>query len=556
MVDENKLTDLQLREHIVSDVPPSARGAPYWVRGRDHEIAQIVTGLTDLPRPITLIMGAPGTGKSTLLYHIQCYAEKMGCKVVRLEPSDFQSNADLTDAIREVKDDSNSASDRAEQNLGGSLRGRILGLLSGTISGGMRWARNTTRGWAWRQALTQLAQLHPKGIVFVIDEAQEMSDNLKDDNRSELVKSFMNTIHSRAAMTKDRKITLIGGGLPNTQRVFNSFKMTRIENNDTLRLGPLTERASRQVLQDHVTAETKQRETLPIPTDALIGKLIEDCGGCAHHLSWAGWRIQEMAKQIMAEGRTMWSDDDEEQVVERLQRDREGLYVTRVRSDDPRAVRITAYVLATATERWGEQLPEGIVLAVADKVAQMYPEQAVEDIVTTLEAKGVLEHRDRAYSFLTRTAGSGGDPHYVFPIHSLLTWIRTQRLSRSTGEWTDAKGEAVLNELFGPAGQESQIPTWDWDDSTPLPPLPDGADLIELASLQEEEQESIGDSAGAIGDVDGRYAVAKGEKPIWQAVKDHAMEVIRGGAEWMDRPKINGGNAPTNGAGENDGQKP
>lgn len=455
------LPPIQLREHTASGADIDARTAPYWVRGRDHETAAVVSKLSTMPCAITVIAGSPGSGKSTMITHIKEYLEYLGINTVELSNDDFASEVTLTDALLNVKSMAKSTPDGQNQ-----AKARELGADAKLFQfkwGGTR-ANSTShqRPLTWRLALQQLGQ--GEGTLILMDEAQRLDRLHEHPDRAELVGDFMNELHSKHMRQPERKLALLCCGLSHTQRVLNSFKMTRVENRHVFRLGPLSTDASHQILQDNYTAKTESGDSLPPPPAELLKQLVEASGGCPHHLAWAGCRLQQQALIVRESGRTGWAEEDTMEVLVKAEDDRIGLYNNRMDMGNDaaaEAAQALAFTLATAVESYGRPLPRDLVKRLSTHFGETAGKQSAP--AQTLIEKGVIELRENSNEFLTVDRTKPWNTHYAFPIHSMARWLREVKQVEEGATWTREDSLAILDKVRAEGQQVTQIPEWHWN---------------------------------------------------------------------------------------------
>lgn len=463
------------REHIVdtTDHDESLRKLPYATRGRDHETAHIAVKLQSMPTSITLIMGAPGSGKTALLENIILYQRAKGCTIRRLTPASFNTNVDLANAILGVTDPAKGLPTSAQTRLEGEVQAGV----SATHARGAIGKDETVevdRSAVWYQAITIAGrEASDAGTLFVIDEAQDLGLARRETEKWERIQQFLQVMNSTilaGSEDKPPKVALLASGLTNLGRLLNAFGMSRIENHAMVRMGPLSARAMEQILVDHVSAKTENGKSLPKPPDGLIEKMIDAAGGTAHHIAGAGLALQTIAKEVASRGENKWSDDDQVAAQELATESRRGLYSNRVAQSLSMGERQAAGLLAYATKLWGPQLPiegtERLIMAIAKR----HGENA-EEMEQNLIRKGVLDQREDSDIYPTVSKKQPRMSHMAFSIHSMATYLNERMDRDPKGDEVKRKADKLIRKHFGKPTKQYMIPAWQWDDTQKVPTL-------------------------------------------------------------------------------------
>lgn len=467
------LPTIWLRDHTAhADFSAnSLRQLPYATRGRDHETAHMVQFLTNPPTGIQLIIGAPGAGKTALLANVTGYMQRLGATVRRIRPMNFESNVALADAIRgRGRSDESSPSER-EETTGAKIQ---LGT-RGTHAGSQVTTTEkiqVDRSSEWYRAILEEATVNPeRGLIMWMDEAQDMK-NLQDDamswNRGQ---QFLQVMNSDLMSSEERpKAALVCAGLLNASLVLNSFGMSRIEVPEIMRLGPLSDRAMRQVLDDHRTAATPTGEPLPELPETLVEELLMVAGGSPRHISGAGLAIQKTCLAAQAAGRDTLKESECEEIMREAEKSRRQLYLQRVDSAGNLSIEVAAEVLAQATDRWGALLPRAMTEDLIATVAKDMDTDANE-LRNDLIAKGFIERRHPDHTFPTLVEGSNNREHYSFAIVSMADFLNDRRLKEPSSSRQTARNQKWIDDAADDTEAKTKYQEWRWDESKPLPPV-------------------------------------------------------------------------------------
>lgn len=488
-----RLPVFRLKPHLViaDRTSDPYRLAPYVTRGRDHETACIARAIQAAPCSIHLVTGAPGSGKSSILANAKQLAKAWGCQVMSLSATDFSGDIALANAIR--------------REAGGELpqpRSRDITEtehLSAAVAGtGPAATSSETQHHdedepnAWRDAILAIAARQPdRPTVIFLDEVQRLEEKTVGDREMwNRVESFLQTMHTELldlpAEVRPRTM-LVCAGLLNAPDVLAGYRVSRIENIGIIRLGPLSDGAAREILQDFITARTRTGASLPPLPEALTLELIESSGSNAHHLTVAGLAAQKVASQALKNGQAELNQEQCQAIIQEARLGRIGLYKLRVGLGKGDPADDATSALAQATETWGMQLPQKSTMRLVRAVGEA---QSKPNLLSDMTRQGIIELRTEADRFPTAAVGNDDRSHYVFAIHSTSAWINEQRQKSPTHTRrrdTEAN-QALIAEHFGTPESDDTIPAWRWDYSRPLEelcPMPDDKIVQNLNDIAE-----------------------------------------------------------------------
>lgn len=465
---EGALPTFWIREHSVTrtDHNEALRTLPYATRGRDHETAHIALKLQELPASIVLIMGAPGAGKTALLENLILYQRAKGTTVRRLTAASFDTNITLANAIRGIADPEQGKPKSTQRSVEAEAQGGLVGThVRGAVSKDENIEIDTSA--AWFQAIMQAgAESGPAGTLLTLDEAQDLGRKQRDTPEWHRVQQFLQVMNATilaSGLDEPPKIALVAAGLLNCNRLLNAYGMSRIENHGIVRMGPLSERAMRQILIDHLTAQTTTGDPLPRPDEPTLALLIEEAGGNARHTASAGQAVQSVALTVLQERRSSWNSDDRKEVL-RLSRDsRLGLYNNRIGANLSETETFASQVLAQATEAWGPQLPVEETKALLNDIGKQRG-IAEGDILKGLLARGVLEQREPGDIFPTLSKQCVTRRHITFSIHSMAAHLNGQTSEGPKAGDRIAANARLIEQHLGQPEPKYIVPAWEWDD--------------------------------------------------------------------------------------------
>lgn len=450
------------------------REIPYITRGRDHETATLAKLLQTLPETICTIKGAPGTGKTALLANLEEYQRARGCVVRNIPVSAFETNESLANAIMGIETPQQGAGATIATEWHGSVEANIA-VVKAEGAGGRTTTIRIDTGAAWYNAVMGCNALAAEaGTILTIDEAQDLDQYRTESPEWLRIQQFLQVMNSTIMAKRQRnerpRIGLVAAGLLNVRDVLNSFGMSRLVGHSNIRLGPLSERAMRQVLRDHYEARNPMGPPIPTPPERLIAQLVDEAGGNAHHITAAGLALQSVGTGIRREERANWEVADMENAIRLTHTKREQLYNERVIDNLTPGERAIADTLAHATQAWGPCLPLDDTLALINGIAAEHGENT-RDVQANLIRKGVVEKRENADVFPTRRRQPDDKPHIAFPIHSMATYLNERRTLRAHAADIEAAYDRIIETHLGPATAVRRIAPWQFDDTQTVPNL-------------------------------------------------------------------------------------
>ncbi len=276
------------------------RGPAMYFHGRDKILSDF-RHLTDRVRQgktggtIFLIQGAPGAGKSALLYECEKIADAQGWKIAEIDADAFWD----PDILR--------------QSVGSSNILRTISLtltiaLSKFVNGEIRVAHS-------KKTLKKILQSGKKPLLLKLDEAQTLGTTSRPSKEFESTAAHvLKAIHNGRLK---KPVILIAAGLGQTLEFFGSLEISRFAENCFVELGPLSQAAERAVIKDWLIMEGGAKEDTTEWVDAIA---LETNGWARHVQSYAnhaantlrgsGGRMTPQglsaALELGHEGRTMY----------------------------------------------------------------------------------------------------------------------------------------------------------------------------------------------------------------------------------------------------------
>ena len=217
--------------------------------------------IQDRSGTIFLVQGAPGAGKTALLYQCAVEAVKDGWHVARINNHALHAPAVMAQNVGEPY------ISREEQIT--KFDAKVV-------------ARETTKEKAGAatvpQVLKELASAN--GLLLVLDEVQTIRDFASTPQRLSVTVT-LNAIHNGDL---DRPVILLAGGLGVSEEAFGNLGISRFAQGCVVNLGPLSEVAERAVIHDWLVKDGDARGDVTPWIDAIA---IETDGWPQHIMCFA-----------------------------------------------------------------------------------------------------------------------------------------------------------------------------------------------------------------------------------------------------------------------------
>lgn len=480
-----RMPEFWLRPHVTPEIDdsPQSRDSAYVLRGRDHELAWMARHIRNLPRPVQLIQGVPGAGKTSLLHTIGYYAAAQNHRVIVLDHGAFRTHTTMARALDRIRHPGdripNTTTLHRDEATAVGGTGKIIRGRTGT-----RAATATTHdhdeATAWQgMILREAANPDHEGLIILLDEVQNLRrapGDRSDDTEWGRIRSFLQWMHNAPVASGGRSRTmLICAGLNDSTQVLKEYGLTRVEGEDTLGLGPIPDDAVGQIIDDHMAA---RQPGFPEPLPALPGpartELIRMAGGFGHHVSHAAQKAQAQAMLARREERTALSEDDVAAILSRTQAGKLAHYQDRTDFlDDDNTLLRAAKLAAQATRLWGTAAPKDDIIQLF-RAFEKRNDLPPDTMLRELTRKGVLEARASKHPYPTAVTQPNEDqaPHYVLPILSMRAWLHQELLARDHDGRQQAENDELIRSVRGEIPEQERIPSWTWDPRQALGSLP------------------------------------------------------------------------------------
>ena len=355
----------------------SDRGRAKYFHGREKILADFRDALWRAKHrdggTTFLIQGAPGAGKTALLYKCEQLAEKRKWEVVDISSAALWDPNELHRALESKKN---------FKFEGGSAGINIPGV-----------GRAEVTGKVLPHTVKSLLQEGNDPLLLTLDEAQILG--MKDEFPAEQVNTVRHVLQSIHNGNLNRPVILIAAGLGPTTEAFRRLGISRFARRTRVELGALGKEAERAVLHDWLTKEGKATGDAAAWIDAIAQ---ETHGWPQHILSYVDPALDQLHadKGVMtAEGLAT--------VLEAGRALRTAYYKQRAEGFSIRQRRSFAKLFANVAYGGGLEF-EDIMLS----LAQDHGTEKAEKIFRRAEEKGVIVEKDGLY---------------VVPIPSMHDWL-------------------------------------------------------------------------------------------------------------------------------------
>jgi len=359
------------------------RGPSPYFHGREriqHNFKELLQRATRAGNGTTfLIQGAPGVGKTALVYECKKHALEGGWDVASITPPALWDSDELRYALG---------------------RGSRLSVTGGSGKVGVDKVVKIEASvdFSVDQPPTVLQVLRggKKPLLLALDEAQVLGkEGVLPSDQVGVVNSVLNSVHNGDL---DRPVILLAAGLGTTLTAFGRLGVSRFAKNCRIELGPLSKEAERAVIQDWLKKEGRAKGD---PATWVEGIAREAHGWPHHILSY----VEPAVEQLKADAGVM-TPNGMSAVLEAGGKARLAYYQERA-YDYPAEAR-QSLMKAFTDVSLGKSTTQSVILA---SLSQDFgPDRAAELFKEALR-KGLLDERDG---------------HYVIPIPSMHAWLKEE----------------------------------------------------------------------------------------------------------------------------------
>ncbi len=321
-----------------------------------------------------LIHGAPGAGKSALLYECERIAKAANWKVAVIDPP----------ALWEVDSLVDSLDLRKELNIkAGEIGVSIPGFASAKVS-----ADTST------QTVKRLLQKGEKPLLLILDEAQTLIDvSIPGSPQKIIASSILNAIHNGQL---NKPVVLLAAGLNPTLTAFQTLDISRFSRDCAVELGALSKESERLVIEDWIKKEGRSKGDPTVWVDAIAR---ETYGWPQHIQCYAG-----LASEYLQANDGVMTPDGLSSVLEAGHEDREKYYEGRLVRFRPDEIRCLATSMAEVSP--GKTMD---YLDIIHPMARKYGDDQAKELFEMFEEKGILEKTKAGY---------------IVSIPSMHTWLK------------------------------------------------------------------------------------------------------------------------------------
>ena len=282
------------------------RGRAKYFHGREEVLGILAELRADARQGVAgdqgttfLIQGAPGAGKTALLYRCAEEAVRDGWAVARIDGGALYDPAHMVECL-------------GKTYTRGKVRRAGGGVLGASASVG--------REIAGISRATQLLKKHaPKrGLLLVLDEVQNIRDYADHSHKPE-VKDTLNLIHNGEV---GRPVILLAGGLGTSEAAFSSLGVSRFYDGCVVNLGRLAPEPERAIIRDWLVRDGGAEGDATPWIDAIAK---ETHGWPQHIIAFA-----EPAALIVRSNHGQMTPDGLEAVLQQGQQRKENYYFARV----------------------------------------------------------------------------------------------------------------------------------------------------------------------------------------------------------------------------------
>ncbi len=322
-----------------------------------------------------LIQGAPGVGKTALLYVLSKRAKERGWRIAEIKPTALWTPNEL------------------RRSLGQKVRSKLpknvqIGLQMGQAGVVAEWALATTQS---------ILDAGKRPLLLILDEAQTLGTTNKPPSQEleGVATNVLDSIHNGGL---ERPVILLTAGLGPTLEAFETLGVSRFKEGCVVELGALSKASERAVIQDWLVKEGGAKGD-PAP---WIDAIAQQTHGWPRHVhsyaEHAAGHLKEKGGIMTPQGLKI--------VMELGEEGRKQYYKQRVSKFY--GDQLQCLVTSIANTPFGEPTSR---LEIVSSLAQTYGNDQAEDLLKDFIEKGILEKSGKGLSI---------------SIPSMHTWLKEE----------------------------------------------------------------------------------------------------------------------------------
>jgi len=345
---------------------------------------------------IFLIQGAPGAGKTALLFQCRNLAEAGGTEVggqkwnvISIKKNALYSPVKLMDQAE------------AAYKIGKTTETSVEvkpNVLNFELGGYARTTAHQEPDAGMRKCLEELAKGGP--LLLILDEAQNLGKPL-DSNKEEVIERVLDRILNGEF---SRPIVLLCGGLGTSDEAFRRLGISRFRIKCLVNLGRLPETDARAVIRDWLVKEGEAQEADIQPWIEAIAK--KTYGWPQHIMAYV-----QPAAEILKTQHGIATPEALKAVLQEGREEKRFYYHNRLSSLNDSGAKVLATLLQQAPASSGLNLMRTALLKKLAKKGPM-SQEAAEEFFNSALHKGVLSN-----------AGTKTPFHYDIPIPSMKAFL-------------------------------------------------------------------------------------------------------------------------------------
>lgn len=442
------------------------RNTPYILRGRNEEMTEIARRLFDQEGSLTVVEGAPGVGKTSLMGAIGQYAENQGFAWIRLSRLDLCNLERFNQAMLR-------ANPAAEPTNGRSLLPRAqarLDLEGGAEFeiGGARASDDIIRSPYAAISKSLRKHVHARGLCVTIDDGRGVLYNHPAESSERVIVSSILSTFNDDLQQKGLALPVhtIVGGVTGVIREVQQAVSKRLADAHYVVLDKIPHSAVHATIEDCLRTEDPVTGLAPAQFPAeFIAECAQRCYGHPLHATAIGRRLQEIGLDIASQGGSQASPADVKDARDGIATRMVGSYKTRYQNMRRRDAEVMLD-LARAATQWGPRLGfravENLVQESGRRATERIPAEAGERVPSNwlehLRTEGLIVTYQPTTRYPREQHAIMGDAYAEIDLPSFATYITNQR-SGSGGMLSQQE----LEELVPPS--ERAIQEWTWPEA-------------------------------------------------------------------------------------------